>query len=168
MTVPRSPQGINCTCQNALETYVALLLASTVITNCLRSCYRPQTKFAKVMFLHLSVSHSVHRRGEYLGRYSPWQVHPPEQVPPWQVHPLAGTLPGRVYPPGLVHSPWACTPPGNACWDTVNKRAVRILLECILVSLCIFMLMTSETSDPVRVGRTNCHILSSTDFVESP
>ena len=25
--------------------------------------YRPQTKFAKVMFLHLSVSHSVHRRG---------------------------------------------------------------------------------------------------------
>ena len=25
--------------------------------------YRPQTKFAKVMFLHLSVSHSVHRVG---------------------------------------------------------------------------------------------------------
>ena len=25
------------------------------------SCYRPQTKFAKVMFLHLSVSHPVHR-----------------------------------------------------------------------------------------------------------
>ena len=25
--------------------------------------YRPQTKFAKVMFLHLSVSHSVHREG---------------------------------------------------------------------------------------------------------
>ena len=26
-------------------------------------------------------------------------------------------------------------PPRNACWDTVNKRAVRILLECILVGL---------------------------------
>ena len=25
------------------------------------NCYRPQTKFAKVMFLYLSVSHSVHR-----------------------------------------------------------------------------------------------------------
>ena len=25
--------------------------------------YRPQTKFAKVMFLHLSVNHSVHRGG---------------------------------------------------------------------------------------------------------
>ena len=27
------------------------------------SFYRPQTKFAKVMFLHVSVSHSVHRGG---------------------------------------------------------------------------------------------------------
>ena len=26
--------------------------------------YRPQTKFAKVMFLHVFVSHSVHRRGD--------------------------------------------------------------------------------------------------------
>ena len=32
--------------------------------------YRPQTKFAKVVFLHLSVSHSVH---------PPGQVHPPPQ-----------------------------------------------------------------------------------------
>ena len=29
--------------------------------------YRPQTKFAKVMFLHLSVSHSVHRGDLVLG-----------------------------------------------------------------------------------------------------
>ena len=29
--------------------------------------YRPQTKFAKVMFLHLSVSHSVHRGGLHRG-----------------------------------------------------------------------------------------------------
>ena len=50
--------------------------------------YRPQAKFAKVMFLHLSVSHSVHR-GEYLGRYNP-----PGQVPP----PPAGTPPlGAVH-----------------------------------------------------------------------
>ena len=27
--------------------------------------YRPQTKFAKVMFLHLSVNHSVHGGGEW-------------------------------------------------------------------------------------------------------
>ena len=29
--------------------------------------YRPQTKFAKVMFLHLSVSHSVHGGGVCMG-----------------------------------------------------------------------------------------------------
>ena len=30
---------------------------------CFQNFYRPQTKFAKVMFLHVSVSHSVHRGG---------------------------------------------------------------------------------------------------------
>ena len=73
--------------------------------------YRPQTKFAKVMFLHLSVSHSV--RGGVpaqvpprdqvhpLTRYTPWdQVHPSS---PWdQVKPLGtGTpLQDQVHPPG--------------------------------------------------------------------
>ena len=84
--------------------------------------YRPQTKFAKVMFLHLSVSHSV-QRGEYLGRYTPLGRYNPRQV-----HPL-----GRyTHPPGR-YTPRAGTPPSSACWDTVNKRAVRIPLECILV-----------------------------------
>ena len=32
-------------------------------TTLLPNFYRPQTKFAKVMFLHVSVSHSVHRGG---------------------------------------------------------------------------------------------------------
>ena len=30
---------------------------------------------------------------------------------------------------------WADTPLHSACWDTVNKWAVRILLKCILVLL---------------------------------
>ena len=33
---------------------------------CFFAYYRPQTKFAKVMFLHLSVSHSVHKGGAYV------------------------------------------------------------------------------------------------------
>ena len=92
------------------------------------------------MFLHLSVSHFVHRGEEYLignpqadtpptplGRYTPKQVHPlgrytPRQVHPQQVHPL-----GRYTPLGKY------TPDCSACWDTVNKRAVRIPLECILI-----------------------------------
>ena len=41
---------------------------------CPRDYYRPQTKFAKVMFLHLSVSHSVHR-GDLPQRTPPCAVH---------------------------------------------------------------------------------------------
>ena len=83
------------------------------------------------------------------GRYTPWQVHPTGRYTPRQVQPLMQVLPGRYTPwagtpPGRYTPPWAGTPvagtptlgrytPGNACWDTVNKRAVRILLECILV-----------------------------------
>ena len=47
---------------------------------------------------------------------------------------------GEVYPGiPLGRPPQADTPlgrqPSQTLWDTVNKQAVRILLECILVSL---------------------------------
>ena len=60
-----------------------------------------------------------------LGRYTPSWAGPP---PPGQVHPL-----GR-YPLGR-YTPQAGTPPREQCMlgDMGNKRAVRILLECILV-----------------------------------
>ena len=92
--------------------------------------YRPQTKFAKVMFLHVCVR--PQGGGEYLvryitrTRYTPWTRYPPspqtrytppDQVPPWttytprQVHPPdqvppgPGTPPRQVHPPDQVH-PW--------------------------------------------------------------
>ena len=71
--------------------------------------YRPQTKFAKVMFLHVSVCPQV-------GRGRAWQ--------------------GGVRGGGGVHGRGACLPhmsPRQILQDTVNERAVRILLECILV-----------------------------------
>ena len=40
------------------------------------------------------------------------------------------------YTPRQVHPPRAGTPQGHghsACWNTVNNRAVRIPLECILI-----------------------------------
>ena len=40
--------------------------------------------------------------------------------------------PGQT-PPGQT-LPWADTPLCSACWDTINKWAVNIPLECILVS----------------------------------
>ena len=101
------------------------------------------------------------REGTPPGRTPPGQAHPtgtpPSRhnpptgtspqvgTPPRQLHPpQAGTPPEQVHPPGQVHHPLAGTPgqvhpPAgtpphhSACWDTVNMRAVRIPLECILV-----------------------------------
>ena len=75
------------------------------------------------MFLHLSVSHSVHRGIHSPGRYTP---------PPRQVHP-----PGRYT--HLGRYPQQVHPLCSACRDTVNKRAVRIPLECILVHLSVIL-----------------------------
>ena len=98
-----------------------------VALNQISDIYRPQTKFVKVIFLHLSVSHSVQGGGEgclshcMLGyipgqvqpqqvhpppsRYPPGQVHRPGQVHPLQVHPPAGTSPyNQVHPLCTVHA----------------------------------------------------------------
>ena len=90
--------------------------------------YRPQTKFAKAMFLHLSVSHSV-RGGVCL---STCLDTPPKQTTPWE----ADT-------PEDADPPWKADTPPAQCMlgDTGNKRAVSILLECILVHhQCTFTL----------------------------
>ena len=70
---------------------------------------------AKVIFLHLSVIHSVHRGGGglpqcMLGYPPPGADTPPEQTPPGSRHlPEADTNPpGSRYPPG------ADTPPGSS------------------------------------------------------
>ena len=82
--------------------------------------------WGKVIFLHLSV---ILFTGGVPGqvppsRYTPLGRYPPGRyTPPW-----AGT------PPMSRYTPWAGTPPISACLDTVNKRALRFLLECILVS----------------------------------
>ena len=67
---------------------------------------------------------------------SPGQVHPQVRYNPWQVHPPGRYTPGRyilpeqVHPQVGTHTPGRYThPPGNACWDMVNKWAVCILLN---------------------------------------
>ena len=103
------------------------------------------------------------------GRYAPGRYTPPAGPPPGrytrlQVHPLASTPPGRYTPHcqqvhphcQQVHPP-AGTPPGrynprrNACWDTVNRRAVSILLECILALQ--YFSTPSTPKDSPRVSR---------------
>ena len=94
------------------------------------------------MFLHLSVSHSVHS-GEYLGRHTPQdQVHPRDQLhplgpgtpwdqaqPPRQVHPLGPGVPpwDQVHPPGQVHPTDQVHPlgPGTPFWDQVHPPGTR-------------------------------------------
>ena len=116
--------------------------------------YHPQTKFAKVMFSQVSVC--PQGGGGFCpiacwdippgtrGRHPPGR-HPPEQTPPWETPPgpEADTLPGRH-------------PLCSACWDMVNKRAVHIPLECILVSSIELLLPREHTCF------TSTHILNFT------
>ena len=83
----------------------------------------PAMKFAKVMFLHLSVSHSVHGGGGVVVSQHALQVSRP-------------TPKGEVEGSGLGGCPDP-HPGGGLSWpDTPSRwlllRAVRILLECIL------------------------------------
>ena len=76
------------------------------------------------------VCHSVHGQVHPPGRYTPWNRYTPQtRYPPGQVHPLGRYTPQVGTPPDQVHPLDQVHPPG----DTGNKRAVRILLECILV-----------------------------------
>ena len=91
--------------------------------------YRPPRSCGKVMFLHLSVMLFTGMSATHT---------PPLADPPPHLdrHPL-GRYPSPRQAPPLGKHPWANTPLGrhplcSACWDTVNKRAVRILLECNL------------------------------------
>ena len=98
--------------------------------------------WGKVIFLHLSVI--LFTGGSTWAGNPHEQIHPLPGIPlSGQVHPLTGTLPWAGTPHWQVHPPGRYTPdtgqvhppqvhPRNACWDTVNKLAVRILLECIL------------------------------------
>ena len=88
---------------------------------------------AKVIFLHLSVIHSVHRGGSASVHAGipppPGPGRPPRtrQTPPGTRQTPPG--PGR-HPPGTRQTP---PPATSRLQHTVYERPVRILLECILV-----------------------------------
>ena len=105
------------------------------------------------------------------GRYTPWQVHPS----PW-----AGTPPGRYTPPGQVHPPGGYIPPAgtsppagtpplrSACWDMVNKRAVRIPLECILVDIIVIVVIFCSYIRNLHSGEKKSPTDSGQDHQKSP
>ena len=115
--------------KNAVTVYTLVTSRNEVVT--------------KVIFLHMSVIHSVHRGGVCLsacwdtnpptrqtppGADTPLGADPPDQAdtPPWEQTPPPG--PGR-HPPDQADPP----PLGSRLQHTVYEQPVRILLECILV-----------------------------------
>ena len=95
------------------------------------------------MFLHVSVILFTGGVCHTPPGRPPGQTPPPRQTPhrrplPWADTPRAD--PPRADPPRAdplgrhpLADPSPDRHPPSACWDTVNKRVVRILLECNLV-----------------------------------
>ena len=83
--------------------------------------------WGKVMFLHLSVRHSVHGGGLH-----------PGGLHPGCLHSGGGSASGGSGGAVGIQGGGGQTPP-PILWDTVNEEAVRILLGCILVSTCIYV-----------------------------
>ena len=98
---------------------------------------------------------------EPTGAHPPWEQtpqeythpqtrHPPGADPPsW--HPLGADSPGEQTPPRADTPPGSSPPPPlsrhplpSMLWDTVNARAVRILLECNLVTVMTIKMLKVE------------------------
>ena len=101
-------------------------------------CYRPRRSWGKVIFWQASVillnrggvSASVHA-----GIPPTPSRHPQDQPPRNQAPP--GSRPPRADTPQDQAPPQQQTPPAQSMLgDTINSRAVRILLECNLVNNC--------------------------------
>ena len=108
----------------------------------------------------------THPPGRYpSGRYTPWQVHPSPWAgtPPW-----ASTPPWRVHPPGRYLPPSRYTPLRSACWNMVNKRAVRIPLECILVDIIVIVVIFCSYIRNLHSGEKKSPTDSGQDHQKSP
>ena len=79
--------------------------------------------------------------------------------PPWkQAHP-----PGAGNPPGTRHPPDQAPPEQSMLGDTVNERAVRILLECNLVLKRFSCYLESETLDQLTSAHLKTYVSLSTN-----
>ena len=113
------------------------------------------------MFLHLSVSHSVHRGDLHPGGVS--ESREGVCIRGCSASRKGGLHPGRVSASGVVLHPErgsasravCIKPPHRILWDTVNERAVRILLECILVNIC-FPFSITQTTQNISTNRFLC------------
>ena len=111
----------------------------TTKTQAILLYYRPQRSWGKVIFFSSMCQWFCSRGGEYLGRYTPQAGTPPGRY----------TSPGR-YTPQQLH-PRQVHRPREQCMleDTGNKRAVRILLECILVVNYLSLIWIERNSNEI-------------------
>ena len=115
-----------------LQTLIFMLAtADTAMGSGFRpSFYRPQRSWGKVIFSVACVKNSVHMGGGGLP------------------HCMLGHIPPRSRPPGSRPPPGADTAPGAVQVGRYgNKGAVRILLECILVTTYFYRIQ--ETKPPL-------------------
>ena len=120
-------------------------------------CYRLQTKFAKVMFSQASVILSTGKgvciRG--WGSASRKGLHPGGICIPGGLH-LGGLQRGGGLPlEGSASRGGVLGRPPGALQDTVNKRAVRIILECILAHIRIFVALLKRSVNGTFITTTS-------------
>ena len=95
--------------------------------------YHPQHSCGKLMFSQACVKNSVHRRGCVSHACCPpGHECPQAHMPPGHAHSSRHAHLWAHMPPG-THTPTMHTP--QILRDAVNERAVRILLEYILVMI---------------------------------
>ena len=125
------------------SSYIETLRFSLTSCSCLLEFYRPQTKFTKVMFLHVSVCPHGGRAWLLQGGHA-WLL----PGGGWVCVVFSGGHEWFFSGACMIFSRGACVVfSGGHAWffpggggmhriqrDMVNERAVRILLECILVS----------------------------------
>ena len=132
-----------------------------------------RNEVAKVMFSHLSVSHSVTAGCTCFGGgtysqggggvpapggtclHTPRQVHPlagtpPGRYTPQQVHPLASTFPRQVHPPGTPpsrYTPWQVHTPAGTPPQACTPPGRRLLLRTVRILLeCILVSCVVEVN----------------------
>ena len=105
--------------------------------DCLDVFWKGKILVYSCIFTALSVSHSVHRGGVCLSAW--WDT------PPGSRHPPVADTPRGRHPPRSRHTLRSRHPPSQCMLrDKGNKRAVRILLECILVVNLIISISRAE------------------------
>ena len=122
--------------------------------------YRPQRSCGKVMFLQMSISHSVHR--VCVGQTPP----PPADISQHaleQTRPLSRHIPACTGADISQYALWQTPPPSRR----PLQRTVRILMECILVLAYFFIFRKLHENEKnwTRRGREEHPIRSAPDLL---